>query len=150
MRLRRTLAVAATLVAAAPVLAIGWPHAFTRDWGHYVAWVVICLVSETLWNNTISGGATISLSATVGLSSTVLWGAGAGLWISAFSTFIAALFVLRKPLVRVAFNSAQVALATAVGAIVFQLLGGRVALPVAAGGALLDRAHATSLMLPFA
>jgi len=142
--------VTATVVAAVAVLAIGWPHAFTRDWGHYVAWVVICLVSETLWNNTISGGATISLSATVGLSSTVLWGAGAGLWISAFSTFIADLFVLRKPLVRVAFNSAQVALATAVGAIVFQLLGGRVALPVAAGGALLDRAHATSLMLPFA
>jgi len=142
--------VTATVVAAVAVLAIGWPHAFTRDWGHYVAWVVICLVSETLWNNTISGGATISLSATVGLSSTVLWGAGAGLWISAFSTFIADLFVLRKPLVRVAFNSAQVALATAVGAIVFQLLGGRVALPVAAGGAVLDRAHATSLMLPFA
>src|SRR6185369_5409370 len=129
--------VTATVVAAVAVLAIGWPHAFTRDWGHYVAWVVICLVSETLWNNTISGGATISLSAAVGL------------WISAFSTFIADLFVLRKPLVRVAFNSAQVALATAVGAIVFQLLGGRVALPVAAGGAVLDRAHATSLMLPF-
>src|SRR5262252_4315649 len=139
--------VAATVVAAVAVLAIGWPQAFARDWGHYVAWVVICLVSETLWNASISGGATVSLSATVGLSSTVLWGV-AGIWISALSTFIADLFVLRKPLVRVAFNAAQIAIATAVGALIFQALGGRIALPVGAGGGI-DRAHATSLMLPF-
>jgi len=139
--------VAATVVAAVAVLAIGWPQAFARDWGHYLAWVVICLVSETLWNASISGGATVSLSATVGLSSTVLWGV-AGIWISALSTFIADLFVLRKPLVRVAFNAAQIAIATAVGALIFQALGGRIALPVGAGGGI-DRAHATSLMLPF-
>jgi len=141
--------VTATVLAAVAVLAIGWPHAFARDWGHYVAWVVICLVSETMWSNTISGGATWSLSATAGLSSAVLWGAGAGLWISALSTLIADLFVLRKPLVRVAFNAAQIAVATAVGALLFQALGGRAALPVGAGGGMLDRAHATSLMLPF-
>jgi signal transduction histidine kinase len=103
-----------------------------------------------MWSNTISGGATWSLSATAGLSSAVLLGGGAGLWISALSTLIADLFVLRKPLVRVAFNSAQVAIATAVGALLFQVLGGRVALPVGAGpGGMLDRAHATGLMLPF-
>jgi signal transduction histidine kinase len=146
--------VTATVVAAVAVLAIGWPHAFAQDWGHYVAWVVICLVSETMWSNTISGGATWSLSATAGLSSAVLWGAGAGLWISALSTLIADLFVLRKPLVRVAFNAAQIAVATAVGALLFQALGGRVALPgggvpVNGSGSLLDRAHAASLMLPF-
>src|SRR5262249_60144470 len=39
--------------------------------------------------------------------------------------------------------------ATAVGALLFQRLGGRVALPAVPGGSLLDRAHATSLMLPF-
>ena len=149
MRRRLKAYVAATVVAAIAVLALGWPHAFARDWGHYVAWVVICLVSETMWSNTISGGATWSLSATAGLSSAVLWGAGAGLWISAFSTLIADLFVLRKPLVRVMFNAAQIAVATAVGALIFQALGGRVALPVGAGGGMLDRAHATSLMLPF-
>src|SRR5205814_981771 len=73
----------ATALAAAAVLSLGWPPAFARDWGHYVAWVVICLVSETIWSNTLSGSATWSLSATAGLSSAVLWGHGAGIWISA-------------------------------------------------------------------
>src|SRR5262245_14570089 len=129
MSLRLKAYVTATIVAAIAVLAIGWPQAFARDWGHYVAWGVICLVSETMWSNTISGGATWSLSATAGLSSAVLWGGGAGLWISALSTLIADLFVLRKPWVRVAFNAGQIAVATAVGALLFQSLGGRVALP---------------------
>src|SRR5262249_20241540 len=123
------LYVAATLLAAVAVLVTFWPQAFTRDWGHYVAWIVICLGSGTMWSNTISGGATWSLSATAGLSSAVLWGTGAGIWISALSTLIADLFVLRKPWVRVAFNAGQIAVATAVGALLFQFLGGRVALP---------------------
>jgi len=147
--LKLRLYVAGTVLAAAAVLAFGWPDRFATDWGHYVAWVVICLVSETMWSNTLSGTATWSLSATVGLSSAVLWGTGAGVWISALSTLVADLFVLRKPLVRVAFNSGQVALATWLGASLFELLGGRGALPVGAGGGVLDRTQATSLMLPF-
>ncbi len=149
MSRRLRLYVAGTVLAAAAVLALGWPERFATDWGHYVAWVVICLVSETMWSNTLSGTATWSLSATVGLSSAVLWGNGAGIWISALSTFIADLFVLRKPLVRVAFNSGQVALATWLGATLFELLGGRGALPVGPGGGVLDRTQATSLLLPF-
>jgi len=147
--LKLRLYVAGTVLAAAAVLAFGWPDRFATDWGHYVAWVVICLVSETMWSNTLSGTATWSLSATVGLSSAVLWGTGAGVWISALSTLVADLFVLRKPLVRVAFNSGQVALATWLGASLFELLGGRGALPVGAGGGVLDRTQAASLMLPF-
>jgi len=149
MSRRLRLYVAATVLVAAAVMALGWPERFASDWGHYVAWIVICLVSETMWSNTLSGTATWSLSATVGLSSAVLWGAGAGIWISALSTLIADLFVLRKPLVRVAFNAGQVALATWLGASLFEGLGGRAALPVGAGGGMLDRAHATSLLLPF-
>jgi signal transduction histidine kinase len=149
MSLRLKAYVTATVVAAVAVLAIGWPQAFALDWGHYVAWIVICLVSETMWSYTLSGGGTCSLSATVGLASAALWGAGAGLWISALSTLIADVFVVRKPLVRAAFNASQIAVATAVGALLFQVLGGRVALPVGTGGGVLDRAHASSLMLPF-
>jgi len=147
--LKLRLYVAGTVLAAAAVLAFGWPERFATDWGHYVAWVVICLVSETMWSNTLSGTATWSLSATVGLSSAALWGTSAGVWISALSTLVADLFVLRKPFVRVAFNSGQVALATWLGASLFELLGGRVALPVGEGVGVLDRTKATSLMLPF-
>jgi signal transduction histidine kinase len=148
MSLRLRAYVTATVVAAVAVLSLGWPPAFAHDWGHYVAWIVICLVSETMWSYTLSGGGTCSLSATVGLASAVLWGAGAGLWISALSTLIADLFVLRKPWVRATFNASQIAVATGVGGLLFQVLGGRVALPVGAGG-MLDRAHAPSLILPF-
>ena len=144
------LYVAATVLAAAVVMAAGWPERFATDWGHYVAWVVICLVSETMWSNTLSGTATWSLSATVGLSSAVLWGTGPGVWVSALSTFVADLFVLRKPLVRVAFNSGQVALATWLGGSLFEWLGGRAALTLGSGGVMLDRSHATALILPFA
>src|SRR5439155_14670542 len=104
--------VALTVLAAAVVLGAAWPASFARDWGHYVAWIVICLVSETMWSNTLSGSATWSLSATVGLSSAVLLGSAAGIWISALSTLVADMFVLRKPAVRVAFNASQIALAT--------------------------------------
>ncbi len=149
MSLRLRLYVGATILGAAAVLAWWWPAGFARDWGHYVAWVVICLVSETMWSNTLSGTATWSLSATAGLSSAVLWGTGAGIWISALSTLVADLFVLRKPWVRVAFNAGQIAVATVVGALLFEGLGGREALPAAGGGGLLDRAHAATLMLPF-
>ncbi len=149
MSRRLRLYVAATVLAAAALLAVGWPERFATDWGHYVAWVVICLVSETMWSNTLSGTATWSLSATAGLSSAVLWGNGAGIWISALSTLVADLFVLRKPLVRVAFNAGQISVATWLGALLFELLGGRAALPVISGGGLLDRTQATSLMLPF-
>src|SRR5439155_14590869 len=85
-----------------------------------------------------------------GLSSAVLLGSAAGIWISALSTLVADMFVLRKPAVRVAFNASQIALATGVGALLFDWLGGRGAVPVLPGGAGIDRAHATALMLPFA
>ena len=146
MSLRLRLYVAGTVLAASAVLAFGWPDRFATDRGHYVAWVVICLVSETMWSNTLSGTATWSLSATVGLSSAVLWGTGAGAWISALSTLIADLFVLRKPFVRVAFNAGQVALATWLGGSLFEWLGGRTALPVELGGSVLDRTQATTLL----
>ncbi len=141
--------VALTLLTAAGVMALLWPQTFMRDWGHYVAWIVICLVSDTMWSNALSGTATWSLSATAGLSSAVLWGSGAGIWVSALSTFVADLFVMRKPWVRATFNASQIAIATGIGALLFEVLGGRAGLPLSAGGSVLDRAHAATLLLPF-
>ena len=136
--------VTATVLAAVAVLAIGWPHAFARDWGHYVAWIVICLVSETMWSNTISGAATWSLSATAGLSTRCCGAPGAGIWIAALSTLIADLFVLRKPLgargvQRRADRDHDLPWARGCS----RCSAAAQALPVGAGGAMLDRAHAT-------
>jgi hypothetical protein len=129
MSLRLRLYVLATVLVAGALLVIGFPRAFAVDWGHYVAWVVICLVSETMWSNTISGAATWSLSATAGLSSAVLWGPGAGLWISALSTLIADLSCPATA-VRVACLPGRVA----TGWASVQWLGRGVALPLATGG----------------
>lgn len=140
--------VAAVLIAAVAMLATHVPPEFAAQWAHYVAWVVICLVSETMWSNTLSGNATWSLSATAGLSAVVLFGSPAGMWVSAVSTLVADLFVLRKPWVRAAFNSGQIALTAWVAGLAFGITGGREAMPNMVGTSI--RAHdASGLVLPF-
>ena len=103
--------VVATVLAAAGVMAFVRPQDLAHTWGHLVAWAAMCVVSERLSTRTESG-ATWSLAATVGLASAVVWGIGAGVWVSALSTLVADVAVHRKPAVRVAFNTSQIALAT--------------------------------------
>lgn len=146
-RLRAYLA--AMIVAALALLATHVPPAFASQWGHLVAWIVICLVSETMWSTTLHGESTTSLSSTAGLSAIVLFGSPAGMWISMTSTLLGDLFVQRKPAIRAVFNAAQITLAAYVAGSLFALLGGRVALPTGPGGVALDRAAATALVLPF-
>ena len=146
---RLRLYVIATVVVALALLATHIPPAAAHDWGHYVAWTVICLVSETMWSATLSGSATWSLSATAGLSCLVLWGTGAGMWIMAISTLLGDLFVQRKDGVRASFNAGQITVVAWLAGAVFDALGGRQALRVQEGGAILDRTGATSLVLPF-
>lgn len=138
-----------TGLTAVTLLATHAPASFDRVWGHYVAWVVICLVSETMWTANLSGEATWSLAATAGLCAVVLWGPEAGMWISMLSTLIADLFVQRKIWYRATFNAAQIALTAWLAGVVFDGLGGRAALPIHAGIATLDRSASTALVLPF-
>lgn len=149
MSRRLQIYVAATIIVAVAALATHVPHTAARDWGHFVAWLVICLVSETMWSATLSGAGTWSLSSTAGLSAVVLWGPEAGMWIVGLSTFVADLFVLRKVWFRAAFNGAQIALTAWMAGLAFELLGGRAALPAGTGGTMLERATAVSLVLPF-
>ncbi|MBP8137204.1 MAG: hypothetical protein KAY61_03295 [Candidatus Eisenbacteria bacterium] len=141
--------VIATIVAGAFALVTHPPAMLAQEWGHYVAWLVICLVSETMWEATMSGSGTWSLSSTAGLSAIVLWGPAVGMWITALATLLADLFVLRKPAVRAFFNGGQMAITALVSGIAFDLLGGRAALPVTAAAATLQRAAATQLVMPF-
>jgi signal transduction histidine kinase len=147
---RLLLYVTATGLAALALLATNVPAALTLRWTHYVAWIVICLVSETMWSASMSGAATWSLAATAGLSAVVLWGPEAGMWIAGISTLVADLFVQRKPWLRASFNSTQIALTSWLAGQAFAWLGGRSALPLANGAAVLDRSASTALVLPFA
>lgn len=140
--------VVATVLAAMAVMALAQPHALALEWGHYLAWAVLCVLSEMLWSTTTSG-ATWSLAATVGLSSAVVWGTEAGVWVSALSTLVADLAVHRKPWVRAAFNTSQIALATALAGGLFDALGGRAALAGVSGASLQASARAIALVLPF-
>lgn len=145
---RLRLYVASVVLVATAVLALQVPDHLSADWGHYVAWVVICLVSDTMWSFNISGHGTWSLSATAGLSAVVLWGTEAGVWISAVSTLLGEMFVLRKPWVRASFNAGQIALSAWMAGLVFDALGGRGALALREGGSVLSPGGATALVLP--
>lgn len=141
--------VAVVWFAAAALLAWQWPAVAGREWAHILAWTAICLLTETLWSATLSGTATWSLSATVGLSSAVVWGTGAGMWVSSLSTLVADRFVLKKSWLRTSFNAAQVAIATAAAGLAFDALGGHRALVRSGSAFAFERAHAWPALLAF-
>lgn len=116
--------VAFVVLAAAALLATHVPSSVGLDWGHYVAWMLIAILSDTMWSATMHGQATWSLSSTAGLATVVLWGPGPAMWIAALSTLLADLFVLRKPWVRAVFNASQITLTTWIAAACFIVLGG--------------------------
>lgn len=140
--------VVATVLAAAGVMAFVRPQDLAHTWGHLVAWAAMCVVSERLSTRTESG-ATWSLAATVGLASAVVWGIGAGIWVSALSTLVADVAVHRKPAVRVAFNTSQIALATGLAGALFDVLGGRGGMALPTGASLADPLASLRLLLPF-
>ncbi len=116
--------VAAVCVAAAALLALYMPVRAQDLWGHYLAWTVLCVLSESMWLRVLSGDSTSSMGSTAGLAAIVLWGPGPSMWIGAASTLVAELVLLRKPWVRALFNSAQITVTTWAGATVFIALGG--------------------------
>jgi len=148
----RRLRAYVTLTGLAAVVLLGTqlPAALDARWPHFLAWLVICLVSETMWSASMSGDATWSLAATAGLSTVALWGPEAGMWVASLSTLVADLFVQRKPWVRALFNSSQIALASWLAGLVFAALGGRAGLPIAHAAAALERSVSATLVLPFA
>jgi signal transduction histidine kinase len=146
---RLRLYVTATGLAALALLATHLPPGLAQLGPHAIAWIVICLVSETMWTDSMTGAATLSHAAVAGLSAVVLWGPVAGMWIAGVSTLVADLFVQRKPWVRATFNASQIVLTSWLAGHAFTGLGGHVALPLVHGVATLDRATSSSLVLPF-
>jgi signal transduction histidine kinase len=125
------------------------PPNLAQLWPHAIAWIVICLVSETMWITSRTGEATLSHAAAAGLSAIVLFGPIAGMWVAGASTLIADLFVQRKPWVRATFNASQITVTSWVAGLAFDVLGGRRAMPLVHGAAVLDRAASSQLVVPF-
>jgi signal transduction histidine kinase len=114
------------LVILAAIVLLGWsvPHDLASRWPHYLAWVAVCVFSETLWLNTLSGAGTLSMASVANLATAILWGREPAMWITAVSSLLAELIVQRKPWIRAAFNAAQIALTLCVAGAVFTILGG--------------------------
>lgn len=124
MTLRLRLFLGAVFAAAAALLALCVPGDLATRGGHYLAWCVICVLSEMMWLHTVSGEGTWSLSSSALLAVVMLLGPRPAVWIGCVSTAVAELVVLHKPWIRALFNGAQIALTMAVAGGLFVLLGG--------------------------
>jgi signal transduction histidine kinase len=126
-------------LAAALLLVLDRPGEWSAEWPHYLAWILICVLSESMWMTNISGDGTWSLSSSAMLASAMLWGRAPAMWIAGVSTLVAELLVLRKPPVRAWFNAAQMVVTLWAAGWAFTLLGapaaGVHALPAAGGAA---------------
>ncbi len=146
--------VAAILVVAATLVVVDWPSDWARHGIDYLLWVGICAASESLWLPTLSGTGTVTMASSAGLATIVLWGRSAAIGIGALSTLAAELLVLRKPWVRAAFNSGQIAITTWLAASAFGLARGPAQglehMALAPHGALAVLALAPAILVLFA
>jgi signal transduction histidine kinase len=140
MSLRVYLFVGVVMIVAAALMALHFPNDLSTRWGHYLAWIAVCVLSEWLWVSTSSGEGKITMASSAGLASVMLWGAGPAMIIALLSTAIADTFIHRKQSIRVGFNAAQSAVTTWLTAFAFVGLGGP-----AAGFAAVPPASATGL-----
>jgi signal transduction histidine kinase len=106
------------------MLMVFHPGDLEANWVHYVTWIVICVLAETMWLPVASGHGTVTMASTAGVAAAMLWGFEPAMWISAASTLFADLLILRKPWVRAAFNAAQSTIAVGLAMLAWSLLGG--------------------------
>ncbi len=113
--------VAATAVLAAGALATSppvWPGRAL------VFWLAACTLSELLWVRLPLGAATVSMSSCFNFAALLLLPRAGAMLAAGLSVAVAESVFMRKRPIRVAFNSAQTALAVAAGSLVFSALGG--------------------------
>jgi signal transduction histidine kinase len=137
MSRRLAIYVVSVGIVAAILLGLNLPPALETEWRHYLAWILICVISESMWLTTISGDSTWSLSSSATLAAAMLWGRAPSMWIAALATVIAEFAVLRKPWTRAWFNGGQIVITMWVAATGFALLGGTAVglhVPTTSGG----------------
>jgi len=136
---------------AAVAFVLLWFHApldLEQRGAHYLGWIAICVLSESLCVTTLSGAGTVTMASTAGLAAALLWGQNGSMAIGAASTAVAELFVLRKPPIRVLFNTCQIAITMWAAAGAFALLGGPIEGLVASPPSVRGDALAFRLALP--
>jgi signal transduction histidine kinase len=122
---RRLVLYVGSVVAVAIVLLALFP----LDWRsplllHFLGWVLITVVAESLWLPTITGEGTDSMASAANFATVVLWGVAPSIWIVALSTALSDLVIRRRPGIRVLFNAAAMVIVMAAAGWAFALLGG--------------------------
>jgi len=121
---RLRIYVTGVALVAAALLFFSVPAELDRLWLHYLGWIAITVLSETMWLSVSSAGGTVSMASTANLTTIALWGPEPAMWIAAISTAIAVVFVQRKPAIRAVFNAAQTTITMWAAAAAFTALGG--------------------------
>ncbi len=137
------------------VTVLGSLHLHHWDWQNLTIWAIVCLFSELLWLQTISGQGTVSMASTLNMAVIFLIGWEKSLWVIGASTLFANLAIQKKEWYKAVFNVAQSILAAASAGLVFHLAGGTVLLPEAGLSGAAQIAHFLSrfsdarMILPF-
>ena len=122
---RRLVLYVGSVAALAIVLLALHPLDWTRTLlVHWLAWVAITVVAESLWLPTITGEGTDSMASAANFATVILWGIAPAIWIVAVSTAIADLVIRRRPPIRALFNTAAMTVVMAASGWTFVLLGG--------------------------
>ncbi|TMQ73170.1 MAG: hypothetical protein E6K80_00815 [Candidatus Eisenbacteria bacterium] len=124
MSLRLKLYLSAVALAAIVLLVVCRPPDLPTRWVHYVAWTLVCFISESLWLRTFSGGGTTSMASTANLATVMLWGRDASMWIVSISTLLANFILQKKPWERAVFNASQITVTMWAAGTVFFAFGG--------------------------
>jgi hypothetical protein len=110
-----------TAAIAAAWTMFAWRGPVTSD---LAFWFVTALLSELLWIRLPMGQATLSMASCAQYAAVLLLPRGQVMAVAASSVAIVESVVMRKPLRRVVFNSAQAALATGAASLVLSGFGG--------------------------
>jgi signal transduction histidine kinase len=114
-------------------------------WMAILAWIVVSLMAESLWLQTITGKAMESMASAVDLSVLVLLGYKPAVWIVAVAFALANVFFSKRVWYKAIFNAGQNVIALTAAGLAFSLLGGK---PLVAEGGL-SAVRGTTLIVPW-
>lgn len=123
LRILRTRAlVLVTALAAVATLVSRWPDALP---GEFWFWLLACVAGELMWVPLPFGrGSTASMASCFNYAALLVLPPGEALLCTAIATVLGERFGLRKPMLRVTYNTAHTVLAVAAGSWVFHALAG--------------------------
>jgi signal transduction histidine kinase len=140
------VAYVAIVTAAGGFLLSGSFDAFLAlGWMPILAWIVVSLMAESLWLQTITGKAMESMASAVDISLLVLLGYKPAVWIVAIAFALANVFFSRRVWYKAIFNAGQNVVALSAAGAAYTLLGGH---PLVESGGL-SSLKGPSLILPW-